>query len=145
RHALEVRGAPGTPFVLRVGRFGPWASPGSGQAPIATDQLGYGPPEGELPFSVAARARYHVELRDLPPDPDAAPLGCVLVEGSGRSTRLVARDYPRVEGAAPVERAFNYGGTHEVIGFEVPLGRDMVVTTSGARKSQCELYRVGAG
>lgn len=139
RHVLEVRGVPGTKVRLRTARFSTSSEPYR----LAGSELEYSSPRDTLDFRVAANGAYDVELKDVPTDADAAPLSCMLLESlTGRDAVVLARDYWQVDAVRTVERSFNYNGSHEVLGFELAAGRDLAVSTSGQRKSKCELYRV---
>jgi hypothetical protein len=138
RALLEIRGAPGTPVRIRAERFASWPSDGQPRS----ETMEFGPPSSELKLRVPRKGAYTIETKDVPPDPDAAPLSCLLIEDGPAQAQVVAHDTWRIDPARAEERSFNTDGTQAVIGFFLADARDMVISTTGERQSRCELYRV---
>jgi hypothetical protein len=133
---LLVRGAPGTQVELR------WAPRGTSARLVDGE---YRQNQLAVPVEDLPAGEYLLGLRDVAPDPDAAPLGCALVRELDKGRRAtVAVDFPSVAPGRPLSRAFNTGGD-ETIWFEVEAPGAFHVTTDPKRRERCELYRIEDG
>lgn len=132
-NALLVRGAPGTRFRVETGRY-------VSGAPL--DDGEYGSPS-DIAFKAPAAGSYLVGAQDVPADPDAVPLSCVLRRSRPNGAwDLVSRDFLQVPSKAILERTFNYNGSEATLWFDVQSGSSYAITSSGKQKSFCELYRI---
>ena len=149
RRILMVRGAPGTRGDLE------WAEYRSDASGYSWGGY-YGPTTSTLTFSGRGSATPAlVSVFDLPNDTDAVPLGCQLerVDARGVVQETVARSAVRIGEGEMLEREFNYDQNGAVVWFQI--GADNLlqrvgltsqqyrITTSGGRKSTCEIYKVG--
>lgn len=144
---LMVRGAPGTRGHLE------WAEYRSDASGYSAGGY-YGPTTTTLTFSGRSGPAL-VGVFDLPNDTDAAPLGCQLerVDHRGEVLETVARSAVRIGDGELLEREFNYDESGAVIWFEIGSGGNVLqraglssrryrITTTGGRKSTCELYKL---
>jgi hypothetical protein len=137
RHVLLVRGPARTPVLVRWAHRRPSAAFLDGE---------YADAAARLPLEPLPVGDYLLGVHDVPGDPDASPLGCALErqpEGGG-PWELAAWDAPRVGEGRAYQRAFNYRG-RETLWFEVQERGEYTISTSGERKSTCELGRVLPG
>ncbi|HEY3448938.1 MAG TPA: hypothetical protein VGK67_21435 [Myxococcales bacterium] len=132
-YSLVVRGAPGTKFRLEFGRY---VSGG----PLSDGDFGS---PSDIAFKAPAGGSYLVGAQDVPADPDAAPLSCVLRRARPNGVwDLVSRDFLQVPTKSVLERTFNYDGSEATLWFDVASGSSYTLATGGTRKSYCELYRI---
>ncbi|MGC4120982.1 MAG: hypothetical protein QM765_41680 [Myxococcales bacterium] len=131
--SLVVRGAPGTKFRVETGRY-------VSGAPLSDGDFGS---PSDITFKAPANGAYLVAASDVPADPDAAPLACVLRRARPNGAwDLVSRDFLQVPAKSILERTFNYNGSETTLWFDVANGSSYAITTGGQRKSWCELYRI---
>ncbi|HSA22313.1 MAG TPA: hypothetical protein P5076_12735, partial [Myxococcota bacterium] len=131
-HALVLHGAPGTSGLLR------WA--GTVDGGLLADDL-YTDLSQQLAFEAPAAGDYLVAIDDVPLDPDAPPLGCLL-----ESTHLVRRpireaDFLRLAPGRRFERAFNHDGHASSVWFELDKASVLDIRTLGGLETRCELFR----
>ena len=146
---LMVRGPVGTGGLVE------WAD-ASTDANQALRGGYYGPTTTLLAFTVASgeAGPRLLAVHDLPNDVDGVPLGCQLerLGRDGAVETIVAHAGPVLGDGEKLEREFNYEGS-ATFWFEVASGgnvfqkigiasRKFAITTSGGRKSSCEVYRV---
>ncbi len=136
RHVVLLRGAPGTVVWLD---WAPWLN-----AKVNGFVDGsYGAPAEALPFTAPRSGDFLIATDDLPPDPDAAPLGCRLEhEGPPGSWATLATAAPRLSADHSYERRFNYDLSTQVLWFELPQSGRWLIADDPERKTTCELYRV---
>ncbi|WP_375766865.1 hypothetical protein NR798_34990 [Archangium gephyra] len=133
RHVAILRGEPGTQLTLQ------WA-PLPAKDRFQDGTYGQG---GLTPyFDAPSSGEFLVGLHEVPLDPDNVPLGCMLETTMGRDWVPVAFDVPKVDAERPLRRAFNYNGSNATVWFDVMRSGRYVFSTSGDRKSRCELYQV---
>ncbi|HEY6001449.1 MAG TPA: hypothetical protein VIV57_01165, partial [Anaeromyxobacter sp.] len=138
RHALLLRGPPGTAVLVR------WA-PRSALAGFVDGE--YRETTERLALEPLAPGEYVLGVHDVPADPDAAPLGCALERRPERGgpREIVAWDVPTVAAGRPLQRAFNYA-REASIWFEAEartlLPIEVAISTGGERRSSCVLYRL---
>ncbi|OJT19980.1 hypothetical protein BO221_32785 [Archangium sp. Cb G35] len=133
RHVAILRGEPGTRLTLQ------WAGlPTRDRYLDGTYSQGGSTPYFEAPSS----GEFLVGLHEVPLDPDSAPLGCMLETTSGMDWVPMGFDGPEVGRERAFRRAFNYNGSNATVWFRVTGSGRYVFSTSGDRKSRCELYQV---
>ncbi|MBI5547498.1 MAG: hypothetical protein HY901_26750, partial [Deltaproteobacteria bacterium] len=133
-HAIVLRGPPGTRVRLETARYVTGGALADGD---------YGPPSSDVTFEATASGPHLVSLQDVPADSDAAPLACVLRRSRPNGEwETVARDLLPLASGKAIERSFNYDGSEQAVWFEVASGGSVSLSTSGERKSRCELFRI---
>ncbi|MEW5738595.1 MAG: hypothetical protein AB1938_06690 [Myxococcota bacterium] len=143
---LLVRGPSGTRGVLE------WSDYRSDASQVLGGGY-YGPSTAHFPF-VGEPGPHLLAVHDLPNDVDGVPLGCQLerLGRDGNVEAIVARSMLSLRDGEKLEREFNYDGS-ATFWFQVESGgnvfqkigiasRKFNVTTSGGRKSNCEVYRI---
>ena len=135
RRVLFVRGAPGAQVELRWSSYTDDDLLRDGQYSSVRDHIRIHP---------ASSGDYAVGAHDVPPDSDAAPLSCLLLEehtGPGpASAEVVASDFIPVSNTNPFRRSFNYEGS-ATIWFELTQPGLYHLETSGDRHDTCTLSR----
>jgi len=131
-HALTLSGPPGAAGLLR------WA--GTTDGGLLADDL-YARASGQLSFEAPEAGEYLVSVDDVPMDPDAPPLGCLL-----ESTRRVRRelreaDFLELGPGRRFERSFNHDGHASTIWFELGAASVVDIQTGGGLGTRCELFR----
>lgn len=147
--ALLVRGPAGTRGHLE------WGERRSDAAQVVSGGY-YGPSTTHYSFEVepAQVGPRLISVHDLPNDLDGVPLGCQLEKlgRDGNVEAVAARSIIPLRDGEKLEREFNYDGS-ATFWFQVESGgnvfqkigiasRKFNVTTSGGRKSTCEVYRI---
>jgi hypothetical protein len=134
RHVVMLRGEPGTKVHLE------WS--GWVDRDLWTGGA-YGSPGRYLDFVPLESGDYLVGAHDIPADFDEAPLSCELAMVTEEIGLIpMGRDSLAIDPDHPLERQFNYDGSDSSIWFDVKRAGRYRVTTSGARKNRCELWRV---
>ncbi len=136
RNLLTVSGPPGTQAELIWSRYNDGYQMADGD---------YGRMREALSFEAPSSGRYLISATDVPPDSDAAPLACQLTTRQGRSTKVLARDFLRLDREHVYDRRFNYNGREETVWFEVGRSGVFSLSTAAELKNRCVLYRMEGG
>jgi hypothetical protein len=131
RHVVLVRGASGTSIMLR------WVPRRFAAAMLDGE---YTDAQQRLSMEPVSPGDYLLGIHDVPGDVDASPLGCALERQPERGgpRELQAWDAPKVGGDRGLLRSFNYRG-YESLWFEVTERGEYAISTSGERRSSCEV------
>jgi hypothetical protein len=131
-HALVVEGPAGTSGLLR------WAGALDGRR--LADDL-YGEARAQLDFEAPAAGEYLVAADDVPLDPDAPPLGCLLESRERVRYPLLEADFLALDKGRRFERAFNHDGNASSVWFELGAAAVLDLRAGGELEAGCELYR----
>ncbi|MFT3841664.1 MAG: hypothetical protein QM723_32040 [Myxococcaceae bacterium] len=131
-HVVNIKGPPGARGLLE------WAPSGSAARPSGY----YGYSQRSFDFQVWGGGDYLIGLDDLPADTDAAPLGCTLRQDTLKGRVPIGHDVPMIADGQMLDRQFNYDGSNGIVWFEVKKSDRYRISTSGERKSRCELWRM---
>jgi hypothetical protein len=132
---LLVRGAPGTVVELGWATWLGGSSRGVAEAYSAARQA--------IDFTAPRGGNFLVASDDLPPDQDAAPLGCRLEREARPGTwTTLAISAPKLSSDHRYERRFNDDGSAQTFWFELEQGGRWLISDDPERKATCELWRI---